>query len=112
MTDVTRQLEVFRTVLVYAGIRNTPRPLPSPQLDPVDEFWSRRLSQYFRDTSELEFKRHLIQATAKLAEEIAWEYDSELAPSSLNVNDTTSFGELYGDWFVTVMQPSPAEVKV
>ena len=101
MTDTSRQLGIFRTMLVYAGIRNIPKPLPFPHLDPVDEFWSWKVVRRCGNDGRTALQDRILEATAKLAEEIAWNYDTETAPLALDVNDSTSFGELYGEWFVT-----------
>jgi hypothetical protein len=110
MTQAQRQLGIFRNMLIYAGIRNTPKPLPFPHLEPIDEFWQMRLTQHLSGLNGKLVKDRILQSTQKIAEEIAWDFDSEIAQLTLNVSDRTSFEQLYGDWFITVMHPTPVEV--
>jgi hypothetical protein len=99
-------------MLVYAGIRNTPKPLPFLNLDPVDDFWCGNLAQHCANDGKVLLQDRILEATAKLAEEIAWDYDIEKAPLALSVNDEMSFEELYGKWYVTVMKPCPVGEQV
>lgn len=110
MCEKSRQLNIYRTMLVYAGIRNTPKPLPCPDVQPSDEFWKQPVTRHFTDDGGLMIKDRILHATVKVAEEIGWNYDSEVGSVALSVNDRTSFGQLYGDWFITVMKPQALEV--
>ncbi|MCB2211565.1 hypothetical protein KQI52_05580 [bacterium] len=105
-----RQLGIFRNMLIYAGMRELPNPLPFPFLDPIDEFWTTKLVERFTAMDAGILQERILAATQKIAEETAWMYNAELASLTLDVNEATTLDQLYGDWFVEMMHPRPIAV--